>query len=111
MRGLRQPREDSLGEEAGILGEQAEQDPVEEVSDRVRLVSSRPETLSDLREVSRRRLRDLLRDHTGPELLRGGESGAKNGEGGRRVGRSEVAEGDPVQLRTQPGEVRPDLDR
>ena len=39
--GLRQPREDALRQEAGVLGEQAEQDPVQEVGDVLRVVAAR----------------------------------------------------------------------
>ena len=47
-----QAREDALRQQAGVLGEQAEQDPVQEVGDGLRVVAARAEALGDLGEVA-----------------------------------------------------------
>ena len=48
-----------LRQEAGVLGEQAEEDPVEQVRDGFRVVAAGAEALGDLGEMLRRLLGDL----------------------------------------------------
>ena len=66
-RGLAEAHEDALGQQPGILGEQAEQDPVQEVRDLVRVVAAIAEALGDLGEMAG----GLLGDLGGPQPVAG----------------------------------------
>ena len=67
--GLREPLEDALRQEAGVLREEAEQDPVQEVGDVPRVVAAAAEALGDLGEVAGGPLGDLGRGDVGRKLL------------------------------------------
>ena len=108
--GLRQPLEDALRQQAGVLGEQAEQDPVQEVGHPLRVVAARAEALGDLGEVARRLLGDLGRRDVRAEALGGREDVAEGLEGVGRVVGGQVVEGDDLHDRAQAGEVGVDLD-
>jgi hypothetical protein len=59
LRGLAQALEDAPGQQARVLGEQAEQDPVQEVGDALGVLAAGPEALGDLGEVAGGLLGDL----------------------------------------------------
>ena len=62
-----QAAEEALGQEPGVLGEQAEQELVEEVGDRLGLVAARAEGAGELGEVAGGLLGEL-----GPARTSGG---------------------------------------
>ena len=107
----RQALEDVLGEEAGILREEREQDAIEEVGDLLRVVTSGTEALGELGEVAGGLLGDLGGLDARSELLGRGEDGPERRERFRWVVGGQVVEGDGVELRAEVGEVGPDLDR
>ena len=92
--GFREAVEDALRQEAGVLGEQAEQDAVQEVGDLVRIVAPRPQALGDLGEVAGGLLGDLGWLDARPELVGGGEGAAEGLEGFGGVVGGQVVEGD-----------------
>jgi hypothetical protein len=108
---LGQPGEDALGQHPGVLGEEAEEDPVQEVGDDLRIVAAAAEREGQLGEVAGGGLGDLGRLERGAQLLGRGEDGPEDREGLRRIGRREVVEGDDLGDRGEAGEVGPDLDR
>ena len=50
---LQHPREHVIGQQAHVVGEQAEHEPVDEVRDRVRVVTALPQPLLDRRRRTR----------------------------------------------------------
>jgi hypothetical protein len=108
---LGQAGEDSRRQHPGVLGEEAEEDPVQEVSDVLGVVAAGAEGEGQLGEVAGGGLGDLGRLVGGAQLLGRGEYGTEDREGLRGVRRREVVEGDDLRDRREVGEVGPDLDR
>ena len=102
--------EDALGKEPRVLGEQTEQDLVQEVRDLVGIVAAGAQALGDLGDALGRLFRDLLGLDAWAELLRRDEHVAQGRQGVRWVVGGEVVQGDGDERRREAREVRADLD-
>ena len=115
--GVAPARLDHLGQHAlrqqpGVLGEEAEDDAVEVVGDRLRLVPALVHRLRDLGEARRGQLRDLVGRLLGPERLRLDHDRAEHAErlGGLVAAGPELVERDGEHGGPGAGEVGVDLD-
>ena len=105
----RQPIDQVLGQDAGILGEHREQQAIEEVRNRVRVVAAGAEGRGQSGEVLGGALGQLLAQARRAQALGIGEDGAQDAQRFARVGR-QIVEGEAIDPRHGVGEVGVDLE-
>ena len=105
----RQTIDQVLGQDAGILGEHGEEQAIEEVRDRVRVVASGTQSRGQGREVLSGPLGQLLAQSGRAQALGIGEDGAQDAQRLARIGR-QIVEGEAVHPRHGVGEVGVDLE-
>jgi hypothetical protein len=108
-RRLGEPLEEALGRQAGVFGEEAEEDTVEEVGYSLRVVPALAHRDGQARELLGGILGEVLARPLRAEDLRVRHDGAEDPQRLRRVGR-QVVEREAVGVRDGAREVRMDLE-
>ena len=83
---VRQAGQETLRQQAGVLSVEAEEEPIEEVGDLLRIIPTYLEAAGELGEAARRFLGQLGRGDVGAEGLRILEDRAQDPQGLGRVG-------------------------